>query len=272
MITNGTRLIPQMGEGLAAAGLDFLWVSLDGAFQESYRDVRLGDHLPQIIQSLEWFQASGKEKPALGIAFVLMKRNAADLPALLALCEELKVDSFFITHAEAYHESMVEEILYREEVSRGSHPPMNQAGNFGEVEVDIKALLAEEYPFKVTGSLAATTEPACPFVDRSAVVVRWDGAVSPCLPLLYGHSTFTPFWKRKSVPYHVGTIQQKTVGEHWRDLEYRSLRERLRERSFSPCVSCRDCWLSNENLQDCMGYEHPTCGGCLWLEGFIQCP
>ena len=272
LITNGTLLTPQMWERLTAAGLDFLWVSLDGAHRESYRDVRLGDLLPQIIQCLEGFQASGNEKPALGIAFVLMKRNAADLPALLALCEELNVDSLFITHAEAYQESMVEEILYRGEVSRESQLPANQA-ELSEINgADLGALLTEDYSFTVTGSLTGSGEPVCPFVDRAAAVVRWDGAVSPCLPLLYEHTTFTPSWERKTIPYLVGSIQQRPFRELWIDSKYRSLRGRLLERSFSPCVTCRDCWFSHDNLQDCMGYDHPTCGGCLWAGGFIQCP
>lgn len=272
LITNGTLLTPPIRDGLISAGLDRLWVSLDGAHQDSYRDVHLENHLPQIIESLEWFREAGKEKPGLGIAFVLMKRNAADLPAVLNLCKDLEVDFFFITHVEAYEELMVEEILYREGVSRESHLPSNQEAIYEKTGVDIDALLTEEYSFTVTGSLTGSSISVCPFVDRDAAVVRWDGAVSPCLPLLYEHTSFTPSWERHSVPYLVGSIQEQTFPELWFHPRYQTLRDRLQRRSFSPCVTCRDCWLSSDNLQDCMGYEHPTCGGCLWAEGYIQCP
>lgn len=272
LITNGTLLTTQLTQGLVAAGLDFLWVSLDGARPESYQDVRLGDHLPQIIDHLKRFQAGGNEKPALGIAFVLMRRNAADLPALLALCEELSVDSLFITHLEAYDQAMAAEILFRKEVSWKSDLPSSQEEIAEKTGLDIESLLEEEYSFKITGSLTGRRDPVCPFVDRGAAVVRWDGAVSPCLPLLYEHTSYTPSWDRRSVPFLLGNIQQQTFRELWEDPRYRSLRKRLRERSFSPCVTCRDCWLSYDNLQDCMGYNHPTCGGCLWAEGLIQCP
>ncbi len=271
LITNGTLLSPQLNQEIAAAGLDFLWVSLDGAHSGSYQDVRLGDHLPQILDNLKTLQAAGLDKPALGIASVLMKQNAADLPELLALCENLAVDSLFLTHVEVYDDSMVDEILYREEVSREKHFPSSQIELTERAGVNLARLLAREYPFRITGSLTERTS-GCPFLDRGAAVVRWDGAVSPCLPLLYEHNTFTPSWKRRSIPYQVGRIQEQTFKDLWSNPRYHSLRKRLKEQSFSPCVTCRDCWLSYDNKQDCMGYAHPTCGGCLWAEGLIQCP
>ena len=272
LITNGTLLTTQLTQGLVTAGLDFLWVSLDGAHPKSYQDVRLGNHLPQIIDHLKRFQATGKEKPALGIAFVLMKQNMADLPALLALCEELSVDSLFITHVEAYNKTMAKEILYRKEVSWLSDLPSSQEEIYKKTGLNIETLLGAEYSFKITGSLTGGGDPICPFVDRGAAVVRWDATVSPCLPLLYEHTSYTHSWERHSLPYLLGSIQKQTFKELWRDSRYRSLRKRLKERSFSPCATCRDCWLSHDNLQDCMGYEHPTCGGCLWAVGLIQCP
>ena len=46
-----------LSKGLVEAGLDLLWVSLDGANPESYADVRLGAALPQIIKNVESFHA-----------------------------------------------------------------------------------------------------------------------------------------------------------------------------------------------------------------------
>jgi len=75
----------------------------------------------------------------------------------------------------------------------------------------------------------------CPFVRRGSTSVRWDGLVSPCWPLLYDHETFLGQRRRRVRAYHVGSV-----------LEH--------------------------NEEDCFGNEHPTCGGCLWAQGFIQCP
>ena len=53
LISNGILLDDKMADRLVAAGLDRLWVSIDGASPASYADVRLGDHLPEIIANLE---------------------------------------------------------------------------------------------------------------------------------------------------------------------------------------------------------------------------
>jgi MoaA/NifB/PqqE/SkfB family radical SAM enzyme len=42
LITNGTLLTKEMSRKLIIAGLDMLWISLDGATPESYADVRIG--------------------------------------------------------------------------------------------------------------------------------------------------------------------------------------------------------------------------------------
>ena len=83
LITNGTILTEKKSRELIDAGLDVLWVSLDGATPEGFADVRLGAELPNIVASLERFvkmRAPGHyPTPELGIAFVAMKRNIADL-------------------------------------------------------------------------------------------------------------------------------------------------------------------------------------------------
>ena len=47
LITNGTLLTERMSRDLIHAGLDMLWLSLDGATPESYGDVRLGRSFPR---------------------------------------------------------------------------------------------------------------------------------------------------------------------------------------------------------------------------------
>ena len=56
MITNGTLLSEKRSRELIDAGLDLLWVSIDGARPESYADVRLGAELPLVLQNLRRFR------------------------------------------------------------------------------------------------------------------------------------------------------------------------------------------------------------------------
>jgi MoaA/NifB/PqqE/SkfB family radical SAM enzyme len=89
LITNGVLLTETVSRGLIAAGLDRLWVSLDGARPESYADVRLGAALPQVLANLARFRdarcAGHPPTPEIGIAFVAMRRNIGDLPAVMQL-------------------------------------------------------------------------------------------------------------------------------------------------------------------------------------------
>ncbi|MCA9978760.1 MAG: radical SAM protein, partial [Anaerolineales bacterium] len=55
MVTNGTLLNEKRAEGLIAAGLDVLWVSIDGATPENFGDIRLGAYLPQILDNIRQF-------------------------------------------------------------------------------------------------------------------------------------------------------------------------------------------------------------------------
>jgi len=36
---------------------------------------------------------------------------------------------------------------------------------------------------------------------------------------------------------------------------------KLLEMNFSPCVDSHACEMSEDNLMDCIGFEHPNCGG-----------
>jgi cholesterol oxidase len=38
------------------------------------------------------------------------------------------------------------------------------------------------------------------------------------------------------------------------------------------CTFCGGCDMSESNVEDCFGNEFPTCGGCLWSQGVVQCP
>ena len=116
LITNGVLLTEQTSRQLIGAGLDRLWVSLDGARLESYADVRLGATLPTVLANLGRFSDSRPplrpRQPEIGIAFVAMRRNIADLPRVLSLGRELGASRFLVTGVLPYTTEMQSEILY----------------------------------------------------------------------------------------------------------------------------------------------------------------
>lgn len=274
LISNGVSLDPEMARRLIDAGLDRLWVSIDGASAESYADVRLGGHLPEIVANLERLSAM-PGKPELGISFVAMRRNVADLAAVVDLARRLGASRFSPSNVEPYTEEMTGEILYGqtqfEELPEGGcFMPRFDANAIP--EKTLAALLA-----RFPAALAFTPLPPgrkglCPFRQRRSASVRWDGRVGPCLPLLHAHTVCLNGHARHWPAFAFGSLNDRNLGEIWNDPAWRELRRKLDEFAFAPCSTCNSCDLPDDTGEDCFGNVHPACGGCLWSQGFIQCP
>jgi MoaA/NifB/PqqE/SkfB family radical SAM enzyme len=284
LITNGTRLDEETRHELIRIGLDRVWVSIDGATPESYADVRLWDALPQVTQDLrrlkELRTASGSGLPRLGIAFVAMKRNIADLPEVIRLGQRLGADRFSVSNVLAHTPEMREQVLYARSIDAEEVEPSAWAPEVSLPRMDVDELTVERLarmaagrngrslPGRAGGGGANT----CPFVEKGSVSVRWDGAISPCLPLLHAHRSYLDFRPRTSHAFAVANVNERSLGEAWRDPAYVELRERLLAFDFAPCTVCNSCDMADENLEDCFGSPTPACGGCLWAQGFIRCP
>ncbi len=284
MITNGILLTKETSHRLIDAGLDRLWVSLDGATPESYADVRLGAALPEVIANLRQLQelrgAYSATNPHLGIAFVVMKRNIADLPELVRLGKSLGADQFSITNVLAHTPELRDEMLYRRSIYESSLVPSMWSPLIALPRIDINALtgnyllevLKSPHVLAVDRQVVSAGGSTCPFIEKGSISVRWDGAVSPCLALLHSHESYLDDHVRRSLAFTVGSLQDRSLIDIWNDPSYRELRERLLAFDFSPCITCNACEMANTNEEDCFGNTQPACGGCLWGQGFIQCP
>ncbi|MCX7670308.1 MAG: radical SAM protein, partial [Anaerolineae bacterium] len=115
LITNGTLLTEECSRALIAAGLDLLWVSIDGATPESYADVRLGAELSGVIANVSLFRklrrGAHHPKPEIGIAFVAMKRNIGELPQVLRLGRQLGARHFMVSNVQPTTADLQEEML-----------------------------------------------------------------------------------------------------------------------------------------------------------------
>jgi MoaA/NifB/PqqE/SkfB family radical SAM enzyme len=287
LITNGTLLTEQVAYRLIELKLDMLWVSMDGASPECYMDVRLGDALPRIIENLKYLQvqkyrafgaSSWAGHPKLGIAFVAMKRNIHDLNEVIRLGSRLGAVEFSISNVLAHDRVLLDENLYMrsldmvvgQEIRPLVHMPLMDIRS--DTMDALSNTLKNLNRLELTGSLLNQNTDQCPFVERGSVAIRWDGMVSPCLPLLYTHAYFLDDRERTSREYFVGNIHEKNMLEIWRDENYSILRKRLQDFDFSPCAFCNSCEMANANMEDCFGNIQPTCGGCLWARGLIRCP
>jgi MoaA/NifB/PqqE/SkfB family radical SAM enzyme len=291
LITNGTLLSKSLSEQLIDAGLDMLWVSLDGATPESYRDVRLGAALPEVLANLAGFrQARWKRhhavsldlllKPQLGIVFVAMKRNIADLPAVFRLASQLGSLHFLVTNVLPYTPEMQEEILYSHALTDAVYTSSPWLRFLDFPKMDINPITREAFyqamrgnhSLSIAGGSLGEKNNRCPFVEKGALAIRWEGDASPCLALLHDQKTYLYRYKRSLRRHVVGNVLEQNIEEIWNEPKYLSFRRRLREFNFSPCAFCGGCDFFESNEEDCIGSPFPACGGCLWAQGIIQCP
>jgi hypothetical protein len=131
------------------------------------------------------------------------------------------------------------------------------------------AMFADDRP---APEVFAGRSGTCPFLHRRSASVRWDGRLGPCLPLLHAHTVYLNGHSRFWDEFNYGSLADRSLAALWNEVTSRDFRSRLDAFSFSPCTTCNSCDLPSVNGEDCFGNAHPACGGCLWSQGFIQCP
>jgi len=193
--TNATLLTRAIAERLVDAGLDWLHVSLDGATPATYEGVREGARLATVRRHVaglvEVMRARGASRPELALVFVAMRRNVAELPAVVRLAAAWGVPrvrvqnlshSFADTGGDAAY-AAIADFTRAEALWDGDAAPARAAfaaarAAAASLGVALRLPALEEPP-----AAAAPGEPGCDWPWRSAYV-RHDGRVQPCCMLM----------------------------------------------------------------------------------------
>lgn len=285
LITNGTILTERKSRELIDAGLDTLWVSLDGASPEGFADVRLGAELPTILENLRRLFKMRKGGhfpiPEIGVAFVAMKRNFSDLPKIIKLGHTFGAKYYSVSNVQPATPEMQDDRLYLRTMRNIAYLPSPMLPKLSLPKIDFNedtvAALTETFNSGVNISFAGNNwggaNDVCNFVESGTMSIAWTGDVSPCWPLMHTHISYLHGKSRLSKKHIIGNVREKTLEDIWLDPEYIAYRERLHNFVFAPCTFCGGCDLSETNEEDCLGNDiAPVCGGCLWAQGIIQCP
>jgi MoaA/NifB/PqqE/SkfB family radical SAM enzyme len=284
IITNGTLLTEVSTRALIDAGLDMLWVSLDGARPESYADIRLGAELDAVIANIERFRALRAPRqhpvPEIGVVFVAMKRNIGDLPDVLSLSQKLGVSRFMVTNIWPHTDELREEILYSRTLGFNdclgsavlSTLKVPKMGLQEWAREPLYQVICGNWNMRLTGSKNDIKGNHCQFIEDNALAVAWDGGVSPCLPLLHSSEGYLNRINRFNKRWILGNIAEYGLMDLWKAEEHVAFRQRVQSFNFAPCAICDGFPQSETNAGDCFGNTFPTCGGCLWAWGIIQCP
>jgi MoaA/NifB/PqqE/SkfB family radical SAM enzyme len=285
MTTNGTLLSRSLIAELIDLDLDRLVVSIDGVDAAGYADIRVNGSLHQVTANLlelkrQRISRHGRHgNPQLAIAFVAMQRNVADLARLPMLATRLGAWEVLVSNVVPHSAMMEEEILYQKALQACAYRESRWVPAMSLPKLDLDGTTAAPLvgAFGSTASIRlldaslSARNDFCQFAQRGYAVVRWDGMVSPCLSLLHDHPEYIR-GRRKDVTHHsFGNVAEQPLGAIWHGQPFDEFRRRLRAFHFSPCTTCGGCERFPANYVDCIGNTFPTCGGCLWSQGFVQC-
>jgi MoaA/NifB/PqqE/SkfB family radical SAM enzyme len=285
LITNGTTLTERKSQQLIDAGLDLLWVSIDGASPESYADIRMGAELPTILGNLKRLFKMRKGGhfpiPEIGVAFVAMKRNINDLPKIIKMGHGFGARYYSVSNVQPTVTELQQEGLYSRTMRNIAYLPSPVLPKLNLPKIDFneetQAALTEAFNSGCNVTFAGNNwggaNDVCNFVESGTMSIAWNGDVSPCWPLMHTHMSYLHNKPRLSKKHVIGNVAEQALSDLWLSPDYIAYRERLHNFVFAPCTFCGGCDLSEENVEDCFGNtEFPVCGGCLWAQGIIQCP
>lgn len=279
-ITNGTMLDEENIQKIIDSRLDRLWVSMDSLDEKQYSDIRSGADYKSLndrLRNLKDLRIKSKSSLKVGISFVIMKKNADMLPKLPFFAEKYDISDIKVTNLVPNTKGLNDELMYKRSLAPGPIAMVSIDIPLFDMTDDTKNLLyglltqQSKNISLMDGSINRKTG-YCRFVNEGNVFIRWDGEICPCMAILHSGKTFLYDTERSLDFASFGNLKNKSLLEIWESEDYTAFRKRVRNFDFSPCTMCGGCDDLTENKTDCFGNQFPVCGGCLWAQGFIQCP
>ena len=214
----------------------------------------------------------------IGLEFVAMRSNVAELPGLNRLAARLGASFVIVSNVLAYTPELMAETLYDRDVTSFGGPATVASPAWRLPRFDWDEAVGASLGRALRGagniSLAdhdlGVANNRCPFVTADACAAAWHGGISPCPPLLHTYTCFVRGREKIMSGWHVGSLSDEPLAAIWAGTPYVAFRERVRRFEFPPCTDC-GCELAEGNLEDCFGNPHPVCGDCLWARGIVRC-
>jgi radical SAM protein with 4Fe4S-binding SPASM domain len=241
--TNGALLTRECAERLVVSGLEWLHVSLDGATAATYESIRHGSSFARvranIIGLVETMRRLGATKPTTQLVFVAMRRNVAEVPALVRLAHEWGVGRLWVQNlSHSFDDTLASGAyqkirLYAEREALwgacdrelGERAFAEARTVAEELAVELRLPKLEEPPIAPRESEA----PACHWPFESAYVTH-DGKVQPCCMVMGSDRAV------------LGDSGSGGFARVWSGAAYKDFRRRLTGAAKPPEV-CRGCAL-----------------------------
>lgn len=224
-LSNGLLLKKDLLERILDAGMDWICISMDGATEEMYEQIRVGSNFRRVCENVSNIAAMRHGKlPKTMINFVLMDMNHHQVEEIVHLAAKLGVDQVNFKQCD----------VIRGDAGKGH-------GLFGPQETrDIRRLrkslakarrLAQKLGLLTTAfSFTPEEQAVCEQDPRNSMFVRYDGTVAPCINLAIGGPT-TFLGEDVEMPSaHYGQLPQDDLLDLWNSDKCKFYRQRFEHR------------------------------------------
>lgn len=234
--SNGLLITPDLAERLVAGRLDLLALSLAGTNATQDR-IRAGTTLDGVLAALDILGAAkrkaGSPRPALHVAFLLLRSGLPGLTRLPALLEGRGVSQVVISTLDyVCGEGLADEAL----------TPADHAAVLPVLEEVAREAAARNMEVAWSIPRPGPRRTSCPENVERALVVGADGGVSPCvignLPVDRARPP-RPGVLPPPPPLVFGNVREATPSRIWKTPAYRAFRKSFASGNLHP--ACRDC-------------------------------
>ena len=263
LTTNGLWLDEAFARLLVRLRLHTLVVSLDTVHIQAYARAAFDAGVEQVLSNLRRLREIGEREgygPRIGIEFVLTRSNVHWLEHIPELASQVRASFVLLSNLLPHTPEAASEIHYDQ--LEPLRPPIGWAVSQGDFLL---------WGVVQTPRLKWGAHRQCRFVQGRALVIGWDGGVSPCYALMHSY----PYWiygRPKRVSRLLfGNVRERPLADIWMDEAYVRFRARVRAFRFPSCVDCgMACTYAEENT-DCWGND-PSCADCLYAQDIVRCP
>jgi len=233
LTTNGLLLDDRVADNLVALQTDIVALSLAGL--GAGNDLRrCGVTFEQVVNAARSLarakQKAGSSRPAVHIAFLLMRSDLAEIARMPELLEGLGVDQIVVSTLDyPAHPALDHEVIRPRDIA--------EYARTGE-ELECAAKLAESHGMQLLFHLTHPERQysVCTENILRSMYVTAGGDVSPCVFMALGVPGPAG---RNIAPLIFGNVRDSALAEIWDSEPYRAFRESFASRQFFP--QCRIC-------------------------------
>lgn len=267
-VTGGKTLNRAYISELVRAKTDFIGFSLSGATATTHDSIRINSSLSDLLEHIRIFQETkaGEKSPhpRLHVVYLLLKENIAEVPALIRLARDLKIEEVVLIHIALISNPWQEEqrIFGLDQVEDYNHT-IREAQR-----------LAKDFRIRlVVPPLAPQEVAVCSENPLRNLYISVDGEVSPCvylnppLPSPFKRIFHGTEFQTEKVIF--GNILHKPFDQIWAKPMYEEFRECFARRVGEFKELYASLWERDKRRAGWQPFSDPptSCQTCYKVEG-----